>query len=164
MALALSKYVLLLIVTLATVLDIKTRKIPNWLTINGLLLGLLINIYLLGFKLGLFYGLGGVALALLVCIIPFALRVLGAGDVKLLMLIGAFLGYYAILWVLIFTALSGGLMAVIFLVVKGDIRSYWNHIFYKTVMPGKNGLKAKLPYSIAILCGLVLTLISQAIV
>ena len=85
-------------------LDVRTRTIPNWLIGTGLITGLF-----LALSSGtLAHCLGGVALAFGVGIVPFALRALGAGDVKASMVVGSFVGGAAILQVLLLTALASG--------------------------------------------------------
>ena len=91
--------------------DVKSFRIPNSVTGAGLALGLLLNTALpegLGFSsslLGLAAGLFG--------LLPlYLLRIWGAGDVKLMAVVGAFLGPIGLAGSLIFTLLAGGLTAL----------------------------------------------------
>lgn len=84
--------------------DLRTRRIPNWLILVGLLAGLG-----LALKTGDFlHPLQGLALAFAIGIVPFALRALGAGDVKAAMVVGLFVGPAAVLKIILATALGCG--------------------------------------------------------
>ena len=101
--------------------DIRFRRIPNWLVVAGLLVGLVFNIFLLGWA-GLRSSLLGMALALLVYLPLYGLRGTGAGDAKLMAAIGAILGPYNWIAVFLLTALTGGAAALILVVVNGRAR------------------------------------------
>jgi len=91
-------------VIVAAWLDLRTRTIPNWLIVFGLIIGcsLAVSSDTIG------HSLGGIALAFGIGIVPFALRALGAGDVKAAMVVGSFVGGTGILQVLLLTALASG--------------------------------------------------------
>src|SRR5947209_11249935 len=78
--------------------DLRSRRIPNWLTLSAAVIGLGLNLALGGAAGGLTAVLGlGLGLAML---LPFyLLRAVGAGDVKLLAALGALLGPTALVWV-----------------------------------------------------------------
>jgi prepilin peptidase CpaA len=93
-------------------LDWRFRRIPNWLTVSGFALGLGINGVLSGWD-GVKGGFEGVGIAIAVLIIPVVLRGIGAGDLKLMMALGACLGPWKFLDVLLVSILIAGIMAVI---------------------------------------------------
>jgi prepilin peptidase CpaA len=107
---AASAALVLLLVT-AAVLDVRTRRIPNLLTMSGLAVGLALR---LSGGVDLFVvGLIGVLVAF-VLMLPFlVLGVLGGGDGKLLMAMGAFMGARGLVGALLVIALVGGLIAVV---------------------------------------------------
>lgn len=112
---------LVLLAILAGWLDWRSRRIPNWLTVSGLLIGLAANSLFWGWP-GAKASLLGAGLGLLL-LLPFVLiRSLGAGDWKLVGAIGAFLGPQSLITVLAITILVAGIMAVVLVVVKGRIR------------------------------------------
>lgn len=114
----------LLLVGLAViggVLDLKTRRLPNWLALAGLGAGLLTNSILFGWA-GFKLSASGAGLAFAVYLFFYLLRVMGAGDVKFMAAIGAIVGPHLWLLILFFTALSGGVVALIVLVTKGSFR------------------------------------------
>lgn len=83
--------VLLATLCLACATDIKSRRIPNWLILIGLSLGWLTLTAEQGIS-GWLDGVLGLVLGIALLFIPFALGGLGAGDVKLLGLVGALKG------------------------------------------------------------------------
>jgi prepilin peptidase CpaA len=110
-----------LLAALAGWMDWRSRRIPNWLTVPGLLLGLAANTMAWGWA-GAKASLLGAGLGLLL-LLPFVLiRSLGAGDWKLVGAVGAFLGPQALITVLAITILVAGIMAVALIVIKGRTR------------------------------------------
>jgi prepilin peptidase CpaA len=97
--------------------DWRFRRIPNWLTVPGLLLGVAVNSLARGWSGTKDSLLGaGLGLALL---LPFVLiRSLGAGDWKLVGAMGAFVGPRHLIAVLVAAVLIAGVMGVILIVWK----------------------------------------------
>jgi prepilin peptidase CpaA len=101
---------LLALVGIAVVTDLRERRIPNWLTGSGVLIGLtLAAIETGGFPTA---ALVGVVTALAIAFPLFALGGVGAGDVKLLAAVGAFVGPGGLLPVIIYGGLAGGVLAL----------------------------------------------------
>ncbi len=99
-------------VALAGWFDWRSRRIPNWLTLPGLLLGLALNTLAWGAP-GIKSALAGAGLSLVV-LLPFVLlRGLGAGDWKLMGALGALLGFPLIVLVLFGTVFVTGVMAAV---------------------------------------------------
>ena len=96
----------------AALLDWRSRRIPNWLTVPGLLSGVVANTVLKGWH-GVLFSLEGAALALVLLLPLVLLRALGAGDWKLMGAVGAFLGPILFLFVLVGSIFASGIMAVI---------------------------------------------------
>ena len=92
-------------------LDWKSRRIPNWLTVTGLGVGLAANTLVWRWQ-GAKTALAGAALALLVLLPVVLLRGLGAGDWKLMGALGAFLGGKQILFVLPVTIFVAAVLAL----------------------------------------------------
>jgi prepilin peptidase CpaA len=106
----------LAVVGIAAYTDVRARRVPNWLTVSGLVLGLVLHLELSGWP-GLKISLGGAALALLVLFPVVLMRGLGAGDWKLFGALGAILGPTVAMVVLFFAIMIGGVMAL-FLVIR----------------------------------------------
>jgi len=96
----------------AALLDWRARRIPNWLTVPGLFLGVALHAALSGLH-GALYALEGAGLALVLLFAPVLIRVLGAGDWKLMGAVGAFLGPMLFLFVFFGSIFFAGLMATI---------------------------------------------------
>ena len=92
--------------------DWRSRRIPNWLTIPALALGVAVHGLAAGGP-GVLESLKGVGLALAVLLPLVLLGALGGGDWKLLGALGAFLGAGMVLVVLLGAILIAGLMGVI---------------------------------------------------
>ena len=69
--------------------DIFKSKIYNFVTFSLMILGFIANIYSHGFARGLFIALSGIVVGLIIYIPFYAFKIMGAGDVKLLMAIGS---------------------------------------------------------------------------
>ncbi|MGO9647938.1 MAG: prepilin peptidase [Terriglobales bacterium] len=107
--------------------DWRSRRIPNWLTVGGLGLGILVNSVTRGW-LGAKDSLLGAGLGLLL-LLPFVLmRSLGAGDWKLMGALGAFLGPSHLITVLFATVLVAGVMALVLVIWKGRMRQTLRNI------------------------------------
>ena len=88
--------------------DLTTQKIRNWLTVPTMIVGAAVSFYTLD---AWWLGSAGMAAALLATILPYWMGVIKAGDVKLLMAAGAWLGpanaIQATLWMLILGVPAG---------------------------------------------------------
>ena len=97
---------------LAGWVDFRTRKIPNWLTVPAVVLGLALRTAVSGWS-GAKASLEGAGLALVLLLPLVLMRALGAGDWKLMGAVGAFLGPVLFLFVLLGSVLVSGLMAIV---------------------------------------------------
>jgi len=116
----------LAIAVLAGWSDWRTRRIPNWLTGAGILLGIIVHTRIAGWS-GAEISIEGVGLALVLLLPLVLLRALGAGDWKLMGALGAFLGPWMVLFVLLASIFISGLMAILMMVqakrVKATLRN-----------------------------------------
>ena len=157
----------------AGISDWRTRRIPNWLTVPGFLLGLALNTWLAGWH-GVRLSLLGAGLGLLL-LFPFVLiRSLGAGDWKLAGAIGAFLGPSPLLTVLVITIVIAGVMALGLIVRKGQVRQTARNIWqilgaYLTLhLPSQefsldNPQSSKVPFGVAMAVAVVFYTASSAL-
>jgi prepilin peptidase CpaA len=112
---------LVVVVTIAAVFDIRFRRIPNWLVLSGLVLGLALNSFLFG-TAGAVSALLGCGAAFLVYFPLFIVRGMGAGDVKLMMTVGCIAGPGNWIAIFFFTSILGGVWAVLLLLRWGVLR------------------------------------------
>ena len=123
-----SQVVVLIMGGIACVCDLRTRRIPNALTLGGAALAVVYSIATAG-AAGLVTSLGGWATAAALFLPMFVLGGMGAGDVKLAACIGAWLGPRAALLVALYSALAGGLMALAVALTTGYFRQAISNVW-----------------------------------
>lgn len=159
-----------LLAAIAGFTDLRSRRIPNWLTVSGLVVGISIRGFFQGWY-GVKTSLLGVVLGLGL-LLPFVLlRALGAGDWKLAGALGSFAGPLHLMDLLIGSVFVAGLMAAALVIYKGRVRETVRNIGHILVslvtfrLPGArvsldNPDALKVPYGVA----LALTVILYAVV
>ena len=112
--------VLTIILTVAVITDIRFHKIPNWLTLPSMLFGIC-YMSITGSH-GVAYSMAGLLLG--ICIfMPFYIAAgMGAGDVKLMGVIGVFLGPSGVFVAFLATAIIGGIYSIILLMLNGLLK------------------------------------------
>lgn len=150
----------LVLAAVAGYTDLRSRRIPNWLTVSGALIGIAVN-GIVGGWVGLKTSLLGVGLGLLL-LLPFVLlRSLGAGDWKLAGALGAFVGPAVLTDVLIASIFVAGIMALALVIYKGRLMQTLRNIgrmlasMARLHMPGPevsldNPESLKIPYGVAL--------------
>jgi prepilin peptidase CpaA len=149
--------------------DISTRRIPNVLTFGAALVALGAHGYLGGWN-GLGMAAAGWAAGVALFFPVFALGGMGAGDVKLLGAVGAWLGPAAAVWIALYSGIAGGLMGLIVASYCGyliqaltNVRSlllYWRIVGLKPApeltLSTHDG--PRLAYALPIFAGLMVTI------
>lgn len=156
--------VLTVVLVLAVWFDVTRRRIPNWLTVGGVVAAMVVRGFLGGeaVEAGLLGGALGLALGLLL----FAIGAMGAGDGKLLATVGCFLGLGTFTLALPLIGLVGGLLALAVSAHNGTLyptllRSY--DLIIHIVTFGRIGDRRTLempgavtiPYGVAVAAGAV---------
>ena len=114
--------ILLGLLIIASFSDYMTYKIPNWLTVSGMLFGLAYNaVFPFSPQHGFLWALGGLLIGFSIMIPFYGLRIMGAGDVKLMAMVGACLGIYDTLYAVLFSFIAGGLGALVFATANGAL-------------------------------------------
>lgn len=154
--------------TLAAILDLKCRKIPNWLTFPAMLLGIIFNLMIK--DQAWYFSIFGLLVGFLMFLLPFALGGIGAGDVKLMMALGAFLGMKTIFRIGLYGGIAGGifsLAAIVFRegIIKAKQRlislviSIWDKDVRVMLFTPDQTSESSIPYGLAIFIGLIAGLI-----
>lgn len=157
-------FVLIAVLTLASLLDIKIRRIPNYLSV--ILVVTCLFAYSLAYGMeGLLFSLKGMGVGFIILFVPYLLGGMGAGDVKLMAGVGAALGPGQVLWALLFTSLFGGVFALVVIfagdtlkkTVQNFYTSTWLMLSGAGISTIKTGLehkkKTKIPYGVVIASG-----------
>jgi prepilin peptidase CpaA len=146
-----ARTLLIVIVGVAAVLeDLTRRRISNWTSGGALIAGLILHFVQKGWT-GAMHSLFGSAIGFCVFLIFYLLGGMGGGDVKLMAGFGALLGDSQIVPAAMLTAISGGLMAVVYLAVRAVAR--------RVGIGEKAG--EKIPYAPAIAAGAWLALVFE---
>ncbi len=152
--------------------DWRTRRIPNYLTFGGALAGIVFQAAIFGWH-GLAQAILGMLLGLGLLLLPYILGGLGAGDVKAMAALGAWLGPKGCFSVFCYMGLAGGIMSLGVLLWQGTLWIYlqrgwvWlvnlilcrdQKIVWESLTPGED-LTPGLPYGVAIALGMVAFLV-----
>jgi prepilin peptidase CpaA len=160
------------VVSVATVTDLHSRRIPNWLVLPFLVVGVIVSAWLHGWH-GLEQSLAGLALGGLLFGILAFMGGMGMGDVKLCAAIGAWIGPSQLLIALVMTGIVGGVMAICWAVAGGFLgelfkgtgdlvfglkdRGFRQH----PELVLDNPLARKMPYAPAIAIGTLMSFFSK---
>jgi prepilin peptidase CpaA len=120
---------------IAALTDLVWGRIFNWLTLPAFLLGVGASAWSGGW-LGAGQAVLGAAVGLVLYGWMFWLRIMGGGDIKLLMALGAWGGPRYALHLALFSLFLGGAMALVHLAAKGRIRDFARriHVFLLSVL------------------------------
>lgn len=121
MLLGTAQILLGILVAIAAVFDMRYRRIPNWLVLAGILAGFSWNVSSSGWS-GLLRAAEGLGLGFILYFPLYLIRARGAGDVKLLAAVGTITGPGNCFLIFILTAILGGVIALILLLIRGRLR------------------------------------------
>ncbi|WP_228290811.1 A24 family peptidase [Shewanella cyperi] len=142
-------------------LDLYRQRIPNLLCLAAIFCGFAVNGYFAQLN-GVLLASLGFALAFALLFPVFALRVLGAGDVKLMMGIGALMGPQLLLWSLVYGVVAGAVTSLLLIYCKvggrgllQTLKRYWDCLYCQTYFRPEPGEAAgqKVPYAPALALG-----------
>jgi prepilin peptidase CpaA len=156
----------LVVLVIATISDIRSRRIPNWLVFPFLVAGVAVSSVTHGWS-GLGQSLSGVLLAALLLGLLYWFGGMGMGDVKLCAAVGAWVGPSQLLLALVMMAIAGGVMALIWAVCGGFLKESLSGAGDLIFGIGKRGIRPhatlvlanpearKMPYAPAIAIGTI---------
>ena len=137
----------------ALVTDLRSRKIYNWYVIAAAVLALANSFYFFQWS-GITQGLAGAGLALLLTLPLVLVGVLGAGDMKLLIVFGLGTSYSAVFAVLVASFIWAAVFGLIYAVLSGGFRRMLGNM--AAITKGENAKTLKLhqiPFTVAIVIG-----------
>lgn len=175
--------ILIILLILSLYFDLTRKKIPNFLTFPVMIWGLAYYTFSGGLG-GFLFSIKGLLLGAAIFFIPFALGGMGGGDVKLMGAIGAVKGAAFVFQAAVFTALCGGILAVIVLIINGRLLKTMKKVlgmlavpflqmlsfrfrnpylfqlaqFFQVPQESREEKKIVLPYGVAITLGTLLVL------
>jgi len=146
------------------IFDVRTRRIPNWLTGSGILVGLVLHLVIGGWR-----SLGAAALGGLIAGTIFLVFYLGGGmgggDVKLMVAVCCLAGLSGVASILLGTALIGGVLAIVLALLHHRLKETLANLGRLIVYHSTSGLRPhpdlnlsnprtlRLPYGLAIAAG-----------
>jgi prepilin peptidase CpaA len=158
----------LVVMTVATVTDLRYRKIPNWLVFPFMGLGLVVACWAHSWH-GLGQSLEGFGLGVLIYGLLFMMGGMGMGDVKLVAAVGIWVGPMQLLTAMIITGLAGGVIALCMGIAGGYLKDSLKGTVRLISGFKENGLRPhpelslerpgahKMPYAPAIAIGTLLS-------
>ena len=159
-------YPVLTVAVIAAIYDVRTYKIPNWLTLGAIVFGFLLSFTGYGAPGGIIGSLKGFLLGGLVLMPFFMIGAMGGGDVKLAAAFGAIGGSLLAINMLLVGSLAGGVMALAVLLrtkgARGAIKSVKKEVVHLALM----GMDARpdtntnvIPYGVALSLGAIIALL-----
>ena len=145
--------------------DLRTRRIPNYLTLGTAVAGLAFNFMAQGLP-GLVSGILGMLLGFACLILPYLWGGMGAGDVKALAALGAWLGPQLTVFLFCYMGIAGGVIALGYLAWQGilwqKIKEGWGFLLNLILCrpdgpprpPSPAPLTEGIPYGVAIAVGM----------
>jgi len=162
---------LLLMVSIAAVNDLATRRIPNRLLLAGLAGALFLHALSAEPGAALLSAFGGMLLGLAIFLPFYLVHGMAAGDVKMMAVVGFFTGPAEAFQIAIFTWCAGGVMALLLILLRSRVRLAFVNIgqllsrllapgakLADTALPASAG---SMPYGLAIAAGTIVVLVTQ---
>ena len=158
------------LVLAALITDGRWRRIPNWLTVPGIALGIVHPLWGTSPAMAPWSGLMGTMTGIGLLFPLFLAGGMGGGDVKLMGAVGAWIGPWPVFSVVLLSALAGGVISLGMLLKpggSGGIGRMWNDFLFLILArarpePGKPG--KSFPYSVAIAAGWTVYLAAGGVV
>ena len=163
---------MLVVLGVATVTDLRSRRIPNWLVLPFLVVGITVSCWLHGWS-GLEHSLAGMALGAFLFGILGLMGGMGMGDVKLCAAIGAWIWPGQLITALVLTGIVGGIMALCWAAAGGFLGELFRGTGNLVFGLGKRGWKPdpelnlsnplarKMPYAPAIAIGTLVSFFAR---
>ena len=152
------------VLLMAAIYDHRSHRIPNLLTYPTMVIGLAYHCLTSGLD-GFLFSAGGLALGIGIFVFPYLIGAMGAGDTKLMGAVGSVLGPKGVFIAFLFSAVVGGIYALILLIIKHEygkefigkcgtiLKAFIYTRQFVSLPASKKEEGPKLPYGIAIALG-----------
>jgi prepilin peptidase CpaA len=165
----------LALVAIAAIYDLHARRIPNWLVVIGLGVGAVVQCALHGASGGMLLWVGGALTGFAMLLPGYLLRMLGAGDVKLMAAVGCFCGGAGAFQAALAVCAVGGIWALVEMLRHRQMQAGLQNMKAALIdvsmpsgdTPHEQGTRtrrptaATLPYGVAIAVGTMLSLFAS---
>lgn len=147
----------------AVIYDIASHRLPNYFLLLGLVVGVAWQVSVAGW-VGVVSAAAGLATGFALFLPFYALGGMAAGDVKLMAVVGCFLGAAGVLWAASYSLIAGAVLGVIYLFCKGHLSRlvirYWAMTVTRTRIQAAedDAARHRFPYAIAIAAGTLLSM------
>ncbi|HYQ38171.1 MAG TPA: prepilin peptidase [Pseudomonas sp.] len=159
---------MLIIILLAFLLgavayDVVSHRLPNYYLLLGVPVALALQAWIAGWA-GVMAGGAGLLTGFALFIPFYAMGGMAAGDVKLMAVVGGFLGIHGVAWAAGYSFLVAGICGVAYLVHKGQLGKmfsrYWAMASLGSYIPAdeRDAARQRFPYAMAIAIGVLLSL------
>lgn len=151
----------------AFITDVRTMKIPNYITISGIVVGLGYHGVMWGWS-GIVFALKGAGIGFVLMFVMHIVGAVGGGDVKLFAGIGAWMGVWLTLTILMYSILAAGCLGILVLIWRQEMlrrmRTLLFGIFGGLVMKSwapiesSTNKQLQMPFMLAVLPGAILAI------
>jgi prepilin peptidase CpaA len=167
-------YFLLTLLALCAASDVRSNKIPNIVTFPFAISAIALHTFTNGLD-GFLFSTAGMATGIALLIIPYIMGGMGAGDVKLMGVVGGFLGAKATLSAFILIALAGGIYSLVIILIRRDVfKGFFSEKVlilssivmlrqYVPIQTESSGHRPRLKYGVAIAFGTITYLLTEAL-
>jgi prepilin peptidase CpaA len=161
-------FILGIIILIAFYTDVKTSRLPNWLSLLGIVAGFVFHGIDNGWH-GLLFSFIGLLLGFGIMLILYFFKALGAGDVKLFAAIGAITGTEFVLYAMVYSIIYAGVIGLVILIARKEVFSRMFHAIMtllevkatkklETMEQFKRKESYRFPFMYAVLPGVITTL------
>lgn len=105
-------------------------RVPNMLILIGMISGIVFRCYEHNGLKGTLYFMGGFLVPILILFFVYAMGALGAGDIKLLGLLGGFMGLRQVITCIIVSFFIGGIISLIALILRRSVVSSFLRVYH----------------------------------
>jgi len=151
---------LAILLAVACISDLRTRRIPNLLVVAMAVVGTVAAVAMKSWSAGLIQAGTGLGTGLVIWLPFYALGMLGAGDVKLFAAASTFLGPRSAMEASLYTALYGGVLALAYMLARSGLASTLIRVIQGVRQPellrnDPNSQRRRMPYALAIAAGIL---------